>query len=273
MMQFFNSHFINMLSPLQWALLAAVPPAILLLYFLKLKRQPVEVPSTYLWKRTIEDLHVNTIWQRLRQSLLLLLQILLVLLLAIACLRPGQSGTKLEGARFVFALDTSASMTATDVKPTRFDAAKKQIETMIDQMKQGDVAMLISFSSSAIVEHSFTDNRRSLRQRLSEIKVTNRTSNLEEVLRQAAGLANPGRSSGGEANERDAPVAQALAAKLFIVSDGGMPPVPNFSLGNIEPVFVKVGEDQVAKLWHHPNDRRSQPDSARRNTDFCPSGK
>ena len=55
--------------------LAAVPPAIVLLYFLKLKRQPLEVPSTYLWRKSIEDLHVNSIWQRLRQSLLLLLQL------------------------------------------------------------------------------------------------------------------------------------------------------------------------------------------------------
>ena len=30
--------WINMLSPLQWALLLAIPPAILSLYFLKLKR-------------------------------------------------------------------------------------------------------------------------------------------------------------------------------------------------------------------------------------------
>lgn len=243
--------FIPMLSPLQWVLLALVPPAILLLYFLKLKRMPVEVPSTFLWQRTIEDLHVNTIWQRLRQSLLLFLQLLLIVLLALALLRPGKAGTQLSGNRFIFALDTSASMTSTDVKPTRFDLAKKEIETLIDQMKRGDVAMLISFSSSAVVEHSFTDNRRSLRQRLSEIKPTNRTSNLEEVLRQAAGLANPGRSSGAttkEELERDAPVAQALAATLYIVSDGGMPPVPNFSLGNIAPVYMKIGEDTASNL-------------------------
>ena len=63
---------------LAMGLLAAVPPAIVLLYFLKLKRQPLEVPSTYLWHKSIEDLHVNSIWQRLRQSLLLLLQLLLI---------------------------------------------------------------------------------------------------------------------------------------------------------------------------------------------------
>lgn len=55
--------WINMLSPLQWALLLAIPPAVLSLYFLKLKRQEALVPSTMLWKRAIEDLHVNSIWQ------------------------------------------------------------------------------------------------------------------------------------------------------------------------------------------------------------------
>ena len=66
----------NMLSWWQWTILAAVPPAIVLLYFLKLKRRPLEVPSTYLWHKSIEDLHVNSIWQRLRRNLLLLLQLL-----------------------------------------------------------------------------------------------------------------------------------------------------------------------------------------------------
>ena len=71
-------NFLNMLSWWQWTILAAVPPAIMLLYFLKLKRRPVEVPSTYLWHKSIEDLHVNSIWQRLRRNLLLLLQLLVI---------------------------------------------------------------------------------------------------------------------------------------------------------------------------------------------------
>ena len=48
---------VNTLVWWQWGLLALVPPAIIALYFLKLKRQPLEVPSTYLWSRAIEDLH------------------------------------------------------------------------------------------------------------------------------------------------------------------------------------------------------------------------
>src|SRR5918995_5151970 len=108
--------FRNTLSGWQWALLALVPPAIVALYFLKLRRQPLEVPSTYLWKRTIEDLHVNSLWQRLRHNLLLFLQLLLIALAMIALLRPGWQGTKLEGDRFIFLVDNSASMSAKDVE-------------------------------------------------------------------------------------------------------------------------------------------------------------
>ena len=74
----------NMLPWYQWAVFATVPLLIFLLYFLKLRRVPLEVPSTYLWSRTVEDLHVNSLWQRLRNNLLLWLQLLAVGLLALS---------------------------------------------------------------------------------------------------------------------------------------------------------------------------------------------
>ena len=82
-------NFLNTLTPVQWLIFGLVPPAILALYFLKLKRQPLEVPSTYLWSRTIEDLHVNSIWQRLRHLLSLLVQVALLLLLVGALAQPA----------------------------------------------------------------------------------------------------------------------------------------------------------------------------------------
>ncbi len=52
-----------------WSALAGVPVGIIALYFLKLRRRPVRVPSTLLWRRSLEDLHVNSLFQRLRTEL------------------------------------------------------------------------------------------------------------------------------------------------------------------------------------------------------------
>ncbi|MDX1945408.1 MAG: BatA and WFA domain-containing protein [Pirellulaceae bacterium] len=245
-MSFFSQYFLNTLSLWQWGLLALVPPAIIALYFLKLRRQPLEVPSTYLWSKAIEDLHVNSLWQRLRQSLLLFLQLLLIALLIFTLLRPGWQGTKLEEKRYVFLIDTSASMGATDAQPTRLDQAKQEVIGLIEQLKPGQAAMIISFSNVAKVEQPFTDNRRLLRTKVELIEQTNRTSDLSEALRAASGLANPGQT--GNPDEGDAPVAEAMPAELFIYSDGGFATVPSFKLGNLTPTYVKVAGDEHANL-------------------------
>jgi hypothetical protein len=235
----------SMLSLGQWALLALVPPAIVALYFLKLKRQPLEVPSTYLWHKSIEDLHVNSIWQRLRQSLLLFLQLLLVALLMFTLLRPSWQASKLSGGRYIFMVDTSASMGAKDVEPSRLEEAKKRVGQLIDEMRSGDVAMIISFSDTARVEQSFTDNRNELRRRLAAIKQTDRSTSLAEALRVASGLANPGRSA---ADTTDYQVAEAMPAKLFIFSDGKFPDVKDFSLGHLTPQYVPIGRRHPANV-------------------------
>jgi hypothetical protein len=229
--------FVNTLMWWQWLALALIPPAIVLLYFLKLKRQPVEVPSTYLWSRTIEDLHVNSLWQRLRQSLLLFLQILLIILLMIALTRPGWRGTRLSGNRFIFLIDNSASMGANEGAGTRLEAAKQQTLQFIDQMESGDVAMIIAFSDTAQVLQNYTESRRLLRRQVEEIKLTSRRTDLREALRAASGLANPGYTR----LEADQAVDESLPATLYIFSDGGFSAVPDFSLGRLEPIFMPTG--------------------------------
>ncbi len=240
-----------MLSWWQWGVLGAVPPAILSLYFLKLKRLPLEVPSTYLWKRSIEDLHVNSIWQRLRKSLLLLLQLIIIALVMLALLSPSWQGSQLSGGRYIFLLDNSASMSATDVEPTRLDAAKARIASLIGQMNSGDKAMLISFSDTAQVQQTYTDDRRLLARRLAAVGPSEHRTSLREALSVSSGLANPGSSS---FDETDLSVADPLPARLFLFSDGKFDDVKDFALENLyaseeaRPIFVPLGRESVANV-------------------------
>jgi hypothetical protein len=241
--------FQNTLTPWQWGLLALVPPAIVALYFLKLRRQPLEVPSTYLWKRTIEDLHVNSLWQRLRQNLLLFLQLLLVVLAMLALMRPGWEGAKLQGDRFIFLVDNSASMSATDQTDAknRLEKAKNVVGGMIDQMSSGMTAMIISFADTPQVVQEFTDNRRLLREQLATVETTVRGTDLRGALELADGLANPNRVPLRE-GDRDIDVVEAQPAKLFIVSDGRFEPVKGFSLGTLDPIYVPIGSFDAKNL-------------------------
>ena len=240
------SPFISAIPWYGWLILSLVPPLILLLYFLKLRRTPVEVPSTYLWTRTIEDLHVNSIWQRLRNSLLLILQLLLAFLLLLACLQPGCEGTNIIGERFIFLVDQSASMSAVDTKEgsSRLEYAKQQIRNMIDSLEPSASAMIISFSNEADVVQSYTQNKSLLKRKLATIQQTQRASDMTEALTAASGLANPGRTS-DKTSDVDVQVADALNAKLYIFSDGGVANVPDFSLGNLSAEYRPIGSPEI----------------------------
>ena len=239
--------FTNMLSWWQWGVIAAVPPAVVLLYFLKLKRTPVEVPSTFLWHKSIEDLHVNSLFQWLKNSILLLLQLLVLLLAILALARPSWIGSELDGERFVLMIDNSASMAAVDVSPSRLEEAKRRAEEVIEGMPPGSAAMILSFSDSARVEQSLTDNKRELLRKLQGIRQTQKPTNLLEALQVASGLANPGVGVASPTliqkdGRDDVQVVEGKEATVYIFSDGKAPPTKNFVVGNLKPFYVPIGD-------------------------------
>lgn len=244
-----DSLFRNTLGPTGWLILGLVPPAIFALYFLKLKRQPIEVPSTYLWHRVVEDLHVNSLWQRLRKSLLLLLQLLLVALAMLALLRPGWQGQSLEGQRFIFLIDRSASMSATDGKGdnSRLDEAKQRVADLIDQLDSDMSAMMITFGEQPDVVQEFTNNKRLLREALERIEPSASTTDLRGALELADGFANPERVM-DETTDQAFEVTEQQDVELYIFSDGRFPSIEDFSMGNLRPQFLPLGSFEGENL-------------------------
>lgn len=239
-------NWINMLGPWQWLLLASIPPAILSLYFLKLKRRECAVPSTMLWRKAIEDLHVNSIWQKLRQNLLLYLQLLFVALLMLACIRPGWSGMNRAGERRIYIVDHSASMQATDETPSRLELAKAHATKLIQDAASDDVAMVIASSDRASVEQGFTNNKSLLLNGVDRIEPTAHTTDIREALRVAAGLANPGRASFEDSV--DVQVADAIPATVYILSDGAVGQLDDTELGQLKIEYVPIGQPQTQNV-------------------------
>src|SRR4051794_7687544 len=79
--------------------------ALLVLYFLKLRRREMPVSTTILWRKAVQDLQVNAPFQKLRRNLLLLLQLLLLIALCLALMRPVANFKKGAGKLTVTLID------------------------------------------------------------------------------------------------------------------------------------------------------------------------
>jgi len=102
------------------------------LYMLRLRREDRRVPSTLLWRALAQDPPANAPWQRLRANVLLLLQLLFLGLLVLALARPYLPTDEIAGETLILLLDRSATMAATDVAPSRLEAAKRRLLDLVD---------------------------------------------------------------------------------------------------------------------------------------------
>ena len=240
--------------PIPWwagLLLLLIPLVVLLLYFLKLKRRPLAVPSTFLWRKSIEDLHVNSLLQWLRQNVLLLLQMLALLALIYGIMAFRFHGRTAEGKHYIIMIDNSASMAATDQEPTRLEWSKAEADKEIDSYGDNDFGMIIVFNSSAEILQSYTNQRGLLHRAVASIEQTQRPTRIDEALSLADSLANPVRSAENEISrpaneqpgkERTYAAAEGVPAEVHLFSDGRFPPVPDFSLGNLNLNFHVAGQ-------------------------------
>ena len=132
----------NFLSPLAFAALGLALPLVLL-YFLKVRRRARTVSSLMLWGAELRDREASAFFQRLQRDPLLILQILALVALCVALARPVVTVMG-EGARkVVVVLDTSASMKARDVGPSRFEVARSEAAGMVRRLGEGAEVMVI----------------------------------------------------------------------------------------------------------------------------------
>lgn len=96
---------------------------------------------------------------RRRQKIKMFLLLITLLFLGLAIARP-QIGThavpvKTEGIDLIFALDTSLSMQAEDIKPNRLTRAKHEISALMDKLR-GDRVGIVIFSGTSFIQCPLT---------------------------------------------------------------------------------------------------------------------
>jgi Ca-activated chloride channel homolog len=88
-------------------------------------------------------------------------------------------------------IDVSGSMAATDVQPTRLDAARSAARTLIDKLPANTKVGLISFNGSATVNAALSDDRQSVAAALDGLQPGGSTA-IGDALSLAVGQLAPG---------------------------------------------------------------------------------
>lgn len=211
-----------------WLLALAVP--ILLLYMLKLRRKQVQVSSILLWERLLRDQQANTPWQKLKRNLLLFLQLLILAALVLAFARPALPTPVVASGSVIVLLDASASMNATDASPTRFETARRSIQTLINSLSGGAQMTLILVGSAPQALISVESDPALLRSALAAAQPSQGSADWQAAFALAAGAAHGSQQ-----------------VTTVIVSDGGLPASGLPALpGDVRYVPIGASDDNLA---------------------------
>ena len=141
---------------------AALIPGVVILYFLKLRRVPKVVSSSYLWKRAVDEYRVNRPFKRFQNQFLLWLQLLLLALLILSLARPSFQAEQTRSGVHIYLLDHSASMGTVEKKYTRLELAKAILRETIRGKRDDDQMMIVAFSDRAHIVAPLTTEREPL---------------------------------------------------------------------------------------------------------------
>ncbi|MGQ0627930.1 MAG: vWA domain-containing protein [Phycisphaerales bacterium] len=242
----------TLLTPLIAGIAAAIAiPTLVILYFLKLRRRDLEVSTTLLWRKAIEDLQANAPFQKLRNNILLYLQLLVLALALLAVGQPQVQSDLVAGTMHVILIDTSASMNATDGnladRTTRLETAKSEALALVDALREpglvgesGDKAMLITFDSGASVRQNFTSSKQELRTAIKAIEGTDSSTSIREAVKLAKAY------SPRQQVEDKGLLSSGAPTIIHIFSDGGIAEIGTDNASDAK--FDITAEDKV--LYH-----------------------
>jgi len=198
--------------------------AIFVLYLLKMRRKELQVPASFLWPKLTNEIRANSLFQRPKVTILMILQLLAATLLIAAFARPQVRSESVVGQTTILVLDASASMGATDVKPSRLEEAVRVANKFVDAVRPGDKLGAIEAGPNARVIFPLSDDPGKMRQSLTTVRSYDSPGDVGEALRLAASL-----------------VGKSESGKIVLLSDGVFGDVPNFTPGKAELVFHKIG--------------------------------
>ena len=194
----------GLLSP-GWVILGLLVVPIIVLFMVSRSGRIRRVSSIFLWKDSAGDLSKKRFWQLRRPDLLLWLQILMLVFLVLSLARPFFDRESLVHDSVILLIDTSASMKATDIYPSRFSEARRRAIGIVDKLAPDGEMSVISVGTFPKIVVRNSTNKQQIRKAIQGIVPTNDVANLSPALSLV-----------------DALWEETVSGEVFLLSDGNL---------------------------------------------------
>jgi Ca-activated chloride channel family protein len=247
-MTFLHPEFIYLMLPL----------VLVLFYFLLTQKEP---QAAFFSDEVLAKLRVqsNTLTLRARNGLFLLMFIMMILALAQPVIEEGKVKVQAKSADIMVALDISDSMLCEDLYPSRIEAAKKKILTLLGLSKQERFGVM-AFANDAYLVSPLSFDHRAVRFLLKQMKpahMTEKGTDFMQLLKAASQLLGENKkkyllilSDGGdqESFEAEAAYAKEQGIKVFVLGIGTEKGGPIKKSGG---GFVQYDDETVITKLNH----------------------
>lgn len=203
--------------------------AVVILYLLKLRRRQVEVPFVHLWQHVLAEKQTTRLFSALKRLLSLLVALAVVAALAFAMGDPRWVGGRGDARTTVVLVDASASMQATDVLPSRLEAARRDVERLVEGLGGSDRMLIAQMDATTVPLGSMTGEPRLLRESLERLTPTDVAADLPRGLRFALDVL------------RGQPRPRVVIVSDGVLGEGGEAEARAREAG-VEIAWVKIGE-------------------------------
>lgn len=161
---------------------AAVGAAATVLYILKLRRRPVPVVFSPIWRRVLGDRESSRLFSQLKRWLSLLLQLALLALLTLALGDPRLGAAASDARHVVVLIDASASMLATDVAPDRLGKAREAASGLVSGLGSNDRMLIAQVDANVTPLSTMTDDLGALEHGLEGLRASDTRADLARGL-------------------------------------------------------------------------------------------
>jgi Mg-chelatase subunit ChlD len=211
-------------APFALLLALGAVPLILFLHSLRPRGQKVRTTALFIWERVFRERPLATrLGWLLRKNLLLILQLAAALALIAALADPSLLHFGAPAGDTVVVMDLTASMKAKSEGGTRFDAARRALLALIDDLRAEQRLMVIGAGPETRLIVPFTADKNRLREAAGSLAPTDASGNVRDAILSAHAFLKK--------DSRD---------RVVIVSDGAFVGAEEFSRESDQMRFIRI---------------------------------